>query len=89
MELNSVTGAAIFWTASVLLITLYTASLIVYRLFLSPLAKFPGPKHTAICGWVATYYDVWKEGQFSNQVNKWHEQYGLSYSELCMLGLSV
>lgn len=87
MDLNNLVQATTFWTASAMLIALYAASLLVYRLFLSPLAKFPGPKFSAICGWVETYYDVFQGGQFSNQVDQWHEQYGSSGTNAKMVAL--
>ena len=59
---------------------LYFIAVLVYRLYFSPVARFPGPKLTAATGWVETYYDVFKGGQFTFQLQKWHEQYGVSQS---------
>ena len=50
--------------------------LLVYRLLLSPIACFPGSKLTAVTGWYETYLDVFKGGQFTFQIEKWHEKYG-------------
>ena len=63
-------------------IALYFVCLVIYRLYLSPIARFPGPKITAISGWCEAYYDIVKGGQFSNQVQKWHERYGKWYRSL-------
>lgn len=52
------------------------ASLIIYRLYLSPLSKFPGPKLTAATLWYEFYYEVVERGQFSFKIREWHEQYG-------------
>ena len=57
-------------------ISLYLTGLIVYRLFLSPIAKIPGSKLSAATGWYETYYDVYKGGKFIFQIEKWHQQYG-------------
>ncbi len=54
----------------------YLFALAVYRLYLSPIAHFPGSKITALTGWYETYLDVFKKGQFTFQVQRWHEQYG-------------
>ena len=54
----------------------YLVGLVIYRLFLSPIAHFPGSKSTAVTGWYETYLDVFKGGQFTFQIEKWHQQYG-------------
>ncbi|KAF2119258.1 cytochrome P450 [Lophiotrema nucula] len=54
----------------------YIIGLAVYRLYLSPLAKFPGPKWTAATGWVEVYWDVLKGGKFIFKIEEWHEKYG-------------
>ena len=56
----------------------YLFALAFYRLYLSPIAHFPGPKLTAITAWYEVYFDVYKGGQFVYEIQKWHEQYGQS-----------
>ena len=60
-------------------LSIYWASLIVYRLYLSPLAKFPGPKLAGLTWWTEAYYELFKGdgGQFPFQYQKWHQKYGL------------
>ena len=58
------------------LLVLYWLSLVISRLFLSPLARFPGSRLTAVTGWYETYLDVVKGGQFTFQIEKWHKRYG-------------
>ena len=55
---------------------IYALSLVIYRLLFSPIAHFPGSKLTAITGWYEAYLDIIKGGQFTFQVEKWHQQYG-------------
>lgn len=59
---------------------------VVYRLFLGPLAGFPGPKLAALTGWYETYFECWKRGRYWVEIEKMHEQYGiLSYSTITRL----
>jgi hypothetical protein len=55
---------------------LYLVSLVVYRLYLSPLARFPGPKLAALSNWYEFYYDVVRQGEFTWHIQKLHKQYG-------------
>ena len=57
---------------------IYVIALGFYRLYLSPLAKFPGPRLAALTQWVEAYYELFKGdgGQFLFEYAKWHEQYG-------------
>ncbi|APA06217.1 hypothetical protein sscle_01g009870 [Sclerotinia sclerotiorum 1980 UF-70] len=57
-------------------IAAYTFSLVVYRLYFSPLAGFPGPKLTAATEWYVIYFQVVKGGQFWRKIPEWHEKYG-------------
>lgn len=54
----------------------YLVGLGFYRLYLSPLAKFPGPKLAALTKWYEFYYDVVAQGQFTFQIQKLHKKYG-------------
>ncbi|KAF2259791.1 cytochrome protein [Lojkania enalia] len=74
--LSSTFGGYNAFLLALVALVLYNIGLVIYRLFFSPLARFPGPKITAITGWVEVYWDVVKGGQFIFQIEKWHEQYG-------------
>jgi hypothetical protein len=65
-------GIALIFTLGIL----YISSLVTYRLFLSPIAKFPGPKLAAATGWYEAYYDVVKKGKFLFEIERMHEKYG-------------
>ena len=54
----------------------YWTCLAVYRLYLSPLSKFPGLKLAAVTLWYDFYYDVIKRGQYTCKIAEMHEQYG-------------
>ena len=58
----------------------YFITLVVYRIYYSPLARFPGSKLAAATGWVEAYYDIVKGGQLTFQIQKWHERYGVYQS---------
>lgn len=54
----------------------YIVGLAVYRLYFSPLAKFPGPKLAALSKWYEFYYEVIKDGKFTFRIQELHKQYG-------------
>ena len=57
-------------------LVLYLVSLAIYRLYLSPIAKFPGPKLAALSLWYEFYYDVNCGGQYGRKIAELHEEYG-------------
>lgn len=58
----------------------YFASLVFYRLFLHPLAKFPGPKLAAVTRHYEGYHDVVRNGQYTFRIAEMHERYGITPS---------
>lgn len=68
------TWVTLYSIFSVLLI--YVTYVILYRLFLSPLAKFPGPRLAAVTGFYETYFDIVKGGKFTWEINRLHQKYG-------------
>lgn len=55
----------------------YTCYGAFYRLYLSPIAKFPGPKFAALTFWYEFYYDVYKRGKYTWKLKELHEEYGV------------
>lgn len=72
---NWVSAACI---SSSLLFLIYFASLVIYRLYWSPLAKIPGPKLAAATFWYEFYYDVVRRGRYTWKIGELHEEYGMS-----------
>jgi hypothetical protein len=58
--------------------------LTIYRLYLSPIAKFPGPKLAAATYLFEGYYDVVKRGKYTFKIRDLHAEYGQSH-ENCLL----
>ena len=50
---------------------------LVYRLYFSPLAKFPGPRIAAATLWYEFYYDVVKGGRYTWKIGELHDHYGI------------
>jgi hypothetical protein len=61
-----------------IILGLYFVSLVIYQLWLSPIAKFPGPRVATLTGWYETYFDVVKKGKFLYEIEKMHAKYGES-----------
>ncbi|KAJ6030655.1 uncharacterized protein N7446_000282 [Penicillium canescens] len=54
----------------------YIGTVLFYRLVLSPLAKFPGPRLAAATHLYETYFQIIKGGTFTWHINDLHKQYG-------------
>jgi len=65
-----------FIVLSACLFTTYLVGLALYRLYFSPLARFPGPKLAALTLWYEFYYDVIKRGRYTWKIAELHKQYG-------------
>jgi hypothetical protein len=52
---------------------------VAYRLFLSSLAKLPGPKLPALTSWYEFNFDVIKPGKFVWKTRDLHKQYGVHF----------
>jgi hypothetical protein len=60
----------------VVALALYYSSLVFYRLYLHPLAKFPGPKLASASRWYEAYYDLILGGKYTWQIQEMHKKYG-------------
>ncbi|KAK4172409.1 putative cytochrome P450 E-class, group I [Triangularia setosa] len=64
------------WQSIAVTVVLYFLTLAFYRLYLHPLAKFPGPKLAAITRYYEAYYDIIKNGQYTFRIAEMHKIYG-------------
>lgn len=64
------------YAACAALTLLYCLCGAAYRLYLSPLASFPGPRLAALTLWYEYYYDGIKGGQYTWKIKQLHDQYG-------------
>ncbi|KAI0095562.1 cytochrome P450 [Nemania sp. FL0031] len=58
------------------IIVLYYVTLALYRLYLHPLARFPGPKLAALTRLYEGYYDLYQSGQYTFKISELHKQHG-------------
>jgi hypothetical protein len=54
----------------------YTVYGAIWRLYFSPLAKFPGPKVAALTMLYEIYYEMVKGGQYTFKIGELHKEYG-------------
>ena len=68
---------ALAWAACAIVI--YYVGLVIYRLYLHPLANFPGPKAAAVTYWWECIQDLFagQGGDYMNQVERMHDDYGM------------
>lgn len=66
----------ITWPMLVAAVIAYYGTLAFYRLFLHPLARFPGPKLAAVSRWYEGYYDVVLGGKYTAKIAELHKIYG-------------
>lgn len=57
-------------------VCIYGVGILVYRVYLHPLAKFPGPKLAAVTSFYEGYYEIVQKGLYSRQISKLHDVYG-------------
>lgn len=52
---------------------------IVWRLYFSPIAEFPGPKLAAISMLYEIYHEIVLGGKYTFKIKELHEKYGKSF----------
>lgn len=52
-----------------------TLVIVIYRLHLHPLSKFPGPRLAAVTGLYEIYFMAWEHG-FDKEILRMHRRYG-------------
>ncbi|KAK2030379.1 oxoglutarate/iron-dependent oxygenase [Colletotrichum zoysiae] len=57
-------------------LALYLFGLAIYRLYLHPLARFPGPKIAALTVLYEFYFDGIQRGRYTFEIQRMHEKYG-------------
>lgn len=72
MELSTLGLGAIF-------AVLWAISLVVYRLYVSPLSNFPGRKLAISTMWYEFYYQVIRRGQYPWVIQEMHKEYGKAF----------
>lgn len=73
VETMAVPATVVLGALALVLWTVYVA---LWRLFWSPLSKFPGPKLAALTLWYEFYFDVIKGGMYIWEIERMHKKYG-------------
>lgn len=58
---------------------LYFVGLVIYRLYFSPLSKFPGPRLAAATYLYEGFHDVVRRGKYTFKIRDLHAKYGQPY----------
>lgn len=74
----SVSALANFIAIATAGLLLYVVCGATYRLYLSPLAKFPGRKLAALTLWYEFYHDYFRRGQYTWEIADMHQKYGMA-----------
>lgn len=76
LDILSTYSPAVVATALFGTYVVYFIGLVIYRLYFSPLAKFPGPPLAAATYLYEGYYDVVKRGKYTFKLKEIHAKYG-------------
>jgi hypothetical protein len=76
LEMESLPIRLLTWQTGGALGLVYLLTLAFYRLYLHPLAKFPGPKIAAVSRYYEAYHDIIRGGQYTFEIAKMHKKYG-------------
>lgn len=58
----------------------YTVSLLIHRIYLSPLAAFPGPFLAKATHWYEFYHNFVRTGKYYEEIKKMHDVYGTLFA---------
>lgn len=61
---------------AIVVVLIYFLALSIRRLYLSPIAAFPGPKLAALTFWYEFYYDIVLDRRYTWKIAELHEEYG-------------
>ena len=75
---KGIAHSARMWPLLFAFVSVYFVLRSVYRLYLHPLSKIPGPRIAAITSGYEFYYDVLRHGMYIWEIEKMHEKYGQS-----------
>jgi hypothetical protein len=59
------------------ILVVYSTALVTYRLWLSPLSRFPGSPLAKATYLYEFYYDWVKPGQYFRRIHEMHQRYGI------------
>lgn len=83
-EMESLLNLRPSWRDILVAVIIYYSTLIVYRLYFHPLARFPGPKLAAISRWYEAYYDLIQGGQYTPKIVQLHKKFGENSVPFCV-----
>lgn len=66
------------YVAAAVSTSFYVVLTAIYRLYLSPIAHFPGPRLAALTGAYEFYWEAIRNGRYTFHIGDLHKKYGTS-----------
>jgi len=72
--------------AMLTLLVLHCTTMVIYRLYFHPLAKFPGPRIAAATHFYEVAWDYFGKGAYLYEIERMHQKYGEFCGEIRAYG---
>lgn len=75
-----------FCLVILILLVLHCTTMVIYRMYFHPLAKFPGPRIAAVTHLYEVAWDYFGKGAYLYEIERMHQEYGEFCGEIRTYG---